>query len=98
MRWILSLGAVAGIVGGCSGCSGGGGTNHLKAGPNPPLAVPEIKVDLPSIPSKIEVTTSQPTQGNAPDKRSPVLDILKNENEREMGALKKQKDPAHYLA
>jgi len=34
----------------------------------------------------------------APDKHSPVLDILRAENEREMTALGKQKDPAYYLA
>ncbi|HEU0032659.1 MAG TPA: metallopeptidase TldD-related protein [Kofleriaceae bacterium] len=57
-----------------------------------------MKVDLPAIPAKIDVTTSAPTDGNAPDKRSPVLDILKAENERQMAVLKKQKDPAYYLA
>ncbi|HSS00790.1 MAG TPA: metallopeptidase TldD-related protein [Kofleriaceae bacterium] len=35
---------------------------------------------------------------DAPDQRSPILDILKGENEREMAGLSKQKDPAHYLA
>ncbi len=98
MRWILSLGAAAGILGGLVGCPAGGSTTQGKTGPNPAPLVPEIKVDLPSIPAKIEVTTSQPMDGNAPGKRSPVLDILKAENEREMAALQQQKDPAHYLA
>jgi TldD protein len=56
------------------------------------------KVDLPAIPSKIDVVTSPPTAGNSPDKRSPILDILKAENQREMEALKKQTEPAYYLA
>jgi predicted Zn-dependent protease len=56
------------------------------------------KVDLPAIPSKIDVVTSPPTEGNSPDKRSPILDILKAENQREMEALKKEKEPAYYLA
>jgi predicted Zn-dependent protease len=58
----------------------------------------EIHVDLPAIPAKIAVTTSAPTDANAPDKRSPILDVLKGENEREMGLLKAQRDPAYYLA
>ena len=57
------------------------------------------KVDLPAIPSKIDVVTSPPTAGNSPDKRSPILDILKAENQREMEALRKQQgEPAYYLA
>src|SRR5262249_6112162 len=56
------------------------------------------RIELPTIPAKIEVTTSAPTEGTSPDKSSPILDILKGENEREMAALSKQKDPAYYLA
>ncbi len=55
-------------------------------------------MNLPEIPSKIEVTASAPTDHNAPDKRSPILDILKAENEREMAVLRQQKEPAFYLA
>ena len=92
MRWILPLGAAAGLL----GCPGNG-TPPVKPDPKPqPTA--EIKLELPSIPSKIDVTKSQPTDGNAPDKRSVILDILKSETEREMAALRKQKEPAHYLA
>lgn len=93
MRWIFLLGAAAGLL----GCPGNGANTTLKPDPKP-LATPEIKIDLPSTPSKIEVTKSQPTDGNTPDKRSALLDILKAETEREMGALRKQKEPAHYLA
>jgi predicted Zn-dependent protease len=57
-----------------------------------------MKLELPAIPAKIEVTKSQPTDGNAPDKRSPILDILKGENAREIAALRKQPEPAYYLA
>jgi predicted Zn-dependent protease len=68
--------------------------------PQPPLAdqQPLPKLDLPAIPAKILVTSSAPTDGNAPDKRSPVLDILRAENDREMAILRRQTDPAHYLA
>ena len=97
MRWIFSLGAVAGLLG-CLGCPGGGSNNTaVKQGPTPPLPPAEIKLDLPAIPSKVEVTRSQPMDGNVPDKRSPILDILKAETEREMAALRKQKEPAYYL-
>ncbi len=96
---MLPLGVLAGLA----ACPGGG-TNG-KGGPPAPLpglppgsGLSDIKVDLPSIPSRIEVTTSAPTDNNAPDKRSPILDILKAENEREMASLRKQNEPAHYLA
>jgi len=72
-----------------------GGNAKGPKGLNP---TPEMKVDLPAIPSKIDVVTSPPTAGNAPDKRSPILAVLKAENQREMEALKKEKDRAYYLA
>lgn len=90
---MLPLGVAAGLA----ACSGGSGAKP----PTPPVpgqGPHDIKVDMPDIPSKIDVTTSAPTDGTAPDKRSPILDVLKAENEREMAVLKAQKDPAHYLA
>ncbi|HEY5933538.1 MAG TPA: metallopeptidase TldD-related protein [Kofleriaceae bacterium] len=87
MRRILWLAVLAA----CPGGNGGKGTT-------PPLPDTMAKVDLPAIPSKIDVVTSPPTAGNSPDKRSPILDILKAENQREMEALKKQSEPAYYLA
>lgn len=70
----------------------------LVGPPSPPLPGNEAKSELPQVPAKIEVTTSQPTDGNAPDKRSPILDVLRAENEREIHVLEKQPDPAYYLA
>ena len=93
MRWIYALGAVAGLAG-CPGAS----TTTVKQDPKPVGPPAEIKIDLQSIPSKVEVTRSAPTDGNDPSKRSPLLDILKTENERQMAALRAQKEPAHYLA
>ena len=93
MRWIYALGAAAGLL----GCPGGS-TTTVKKDPNPLVPPVEIKVDLESIPSKVEVTKSAPTDGNDPSKRSPLLDILKTENARQMAALRAQKEPAHYLA
>lgn len=90
---MLPLGVAAGLA----ACSGGTGAKTPT--PSQPGQGPhDIKVDMPDIPSKIDVTTSAPTDGTAPDKRSPILDVLKAENEREMAVLKAQKDPAHYLA
>ena len=98
---MLPLGVLAGLA----ACPGGGTTAKAPQ-PPPPLAPipglsdvkPDGKIELPAIPAKIEVTTSAPTDNNAPDKRSPILDILKAENEREIAVLRKQKEPAHYLA
>src|SRR5438093_13295634 len=66
----------------------------------PPLPGNDVKLDLPNVPAKIDITTSKPTDGNAPDKRSPILDVLKGEAEREMRVLTGDKvsDPAYYLA
>jgi predicted Zn-dependent protease len=97
MRAISVLGAAFGIAGGLMGCPGGS-TATVKQNPNPATPPAAIKVDLPDIPAKIEITKSAPADGNSPSKRSPLLDILKTENERQMAALRKQKEPAHYLA
>src|SRR5688500_17952192 len=96
MRWHVCL--VVAIA--APGCPGGGNGTSSPAKPNgPPLdPPPEITVDLPSVPAKSEVTKSEPTAGHAPAKRSPILDIMKAENEREMAELKKQREPAYYLA
>jgi TldD protein len=106
MQWMLPLGVLGMLAGGLAACPRGPNSTASGAGPTAPLppggaAGPEsaeAKLDLPAIPARIEVTTSAPTDGTAPDKHSPVLDILKAENEREMAALGKQKDPAYYLA
>jgi predicted Zn-dependent protease len=93
---MLPLGVLAGLA----ACPAGRTTGKVPQ-PPPPLdpttGSSDPRVDLPSIPAKIDITTSAPADGNAPDKRSPILDILKTENEREFAALKKQKEPAHYL-
>ena len=90
---MLPLGAAAGFAAAVA-CSAG----PAGKGPKPPGAPAEIKVDLPDIPSKIVVTKSAPTDNNTPDKRSPILDVLKTENEREIAGLRAQKEPAYYLA
>src|SRR5882724_10220315 len=97
MRWMLPLAGLSVVLAGLAACPSGTGTGSGKV-PPPPLPPTEMKGELPSIPDKIEVTTRTPTDGSAPAARSPILDILKSENEREIAALKQQKDPAHYLA
>jgi predicted Zn-dependent protease len=92
---MLPLGVLAGLA----ACPAHGTSGQAPQPPLPPgPQASDLKVELPAIPSKIEVTTSAPTDGTAPDKRSPILDVLKAENEREIATLQKQKEPAHYLA
>ncbi len=78
-------------------CPSGGGDGKVNK-PVPPLPGNEGKLDLPEIPAKIDVSLSAPMEGNSPDKRSPILDILKAENDRQIATLKKAPEPAYYLA
>jgi predicted Zn-dependent protease len=92
---------LVGVLAGLAACPAGGTNGKVQQVPLPPGSGSEasdINVELPTIPSRIEVTTSAPTENHAPDRRSPILDILRAENEREMAALKSEKEPAHYLA
>jgi len=93
MRWTFALGAL--VV----ACSGGAGDKHPAKPVPPPLPGNQAATELPNVPAKIETTTSAPTDANAPDKRSPILDILAAETKREMAALspEKTKDPVYYL-
>src|SRR5580704_9944092 len=88
---------VAALVGVACGSSAAPTSNPHAAAPAV-LPGNEAKADLPTIPAKIDVTTSAPTEGDVAAQRSAVLDILKSENEREMGALQRGPDPAYYLA
>ncbi|MFT3694354.1 MAG: metallopeptidase TldD-related protein [Kofleriaceae bacterium] len=90
MRRTFLLGAA--LIAGC-----GGGT---KTPAKPLAALPgnDTKLELPNVPAKIEVTASKPTEGTSPSAKSPILDVLKAENEREMAAFAKTNDPAYYLA
>jgi predicted Zn-dependent protease len=94
MRWTLQLGGLAGLLA-CAACSGG--AQHPVKAPPPPLPPAEAKLELPAIPAKLEITTSAPMDGDSAAARSPILDVLKAENERWMAALKAKPDPAHYL-
>jgi predicted Zn-dependent protease len=95
MRRTLWAGVCAAVT--TAACSGGV-KPPVKPVPPPPPPPAEIKLDLPAIPAKIDVTTSKPTDGNSPDKRSPILDIMKAEAQRELGVLSKAPDPAYYIA
>src|SRR5688572_27758222 len=95
MRRTLLLGVVLPL--GLAACPSGGDT-RVKNPVGPPLPGNEAKADLPEIPAKIETTASAPTDGNAPGQRSPILDVLKVENDRQIAGLKKAAEPAYYLA
>ena len=72
-----------------------------KKGPTTtvPLDQPLDKpVELPDIPAKIETSAIEPTTGDDPSARSPLLDIMAAENARWMAALGKANDPAYYLS
>lgn len=97
MRSLLSLGAAAGLAASLAGCPSGGGTGPASPDKAPPLP-PEPRIELQPVPARLEAVTTAPLDGNAPDQRSPILDIMKGEIDREMAALKAQKDPAYYLA
>ena len=96
MRRIVLLGALAGLA----ACPSGGADKQVNKPVNgdPSLPGNEIKFDLPEIPAKIEVAQSLPTDGHSPDQRSPVLDVLKAENDRQIAVLKQAPEPAYYLA
>ena len=95
---MLLLGVLAGLAACPRGGTSGGGPQPPLPGGQAPELTESRGADLPAIPARIEVTTSAPTEGTAPDKHSPLLDVLKAENEREMAALTKQKEPAYYLS
>src|SRR5262249_26471026 len=91
MQRILLVGALTGLA------CGGGNPKVAKPVP-PPLPGNDANVQLPEVPAKIDRTQSAPTEGNSPTLRSPILDILKAENGREIDLLKKAPEPAYYLA
>lgn len=88
--WNQRLGWV--LVGIVASCSSGTKTNSLAPSGMAGHAA------LAAIAATIETTASSPTEGNTPSKRSPVLDILRDENQREMAMLGKSATPAYYLA
>jgi len=97
MRRLLLGGALL-VLASCPGRGSPPVTNQPNPNKNPQPPLPEAKLDLPGIPAKLVVTSSAPSDNNAADKRSPILDILKAENEREIAALRTKPDPAYYLA
>jgi TldD protein len=92
---MLSLGVLAGLA----ACPAGRTPGTAPLPPLPPAPDgAETKLELPAIPAKIEITLSTPNDGQAADKRSAILDVLKAENERQITVLRQQKEPAHYLS
>ncbi len=87
-----------GVLAALAACPSGGGDGKVAKPVSPPLPGNEGKLDLPEIPAKIDVTQSAPTDGDTPGARSPILDVLKAENDRQIATLKKAPEPAYYLA
>ena len=92
MRQPLLLGLLAALA----ACPSGGGDPKVVKPVPPPLPGNEGRLDLPEIPAKIDTTQSAPMEGNTAAARSPILDILKAENDRQMSTLKKASEPAYY--
>jgi TldD protein len=63
----------------------------LRDSEMPPLA-------LDDIPSKIETKSIAPDSGHSPADKSPLLDVMLDENKRWMQALGQKGDAAYYLA
>lgn len=87
-----------GVLAALAACPSGGGGNQIAKPVPSSLPGNEGKASLPEVPAKIDVTKSAPMEGHSPDKRSPILDILKAENGRQITALEKAPEPAYYLA
>jgi predicted Zn-dependent protease len=85
----------AGFCALAAGCPAGSKTPVIPP-EKPPLPEPEIA--LADIPTRIELTSQAPTSDDSPGSRSPILDVMLAENRRWMDALKRQPDPAYYLA
>ena len=90
---VASTLATAVALGGCG--PGGKNVDRPDLGGGKTTAMP---VTLDDVPVRIETTNVEPMVGHAPDAKSPLLDIMLDENRRWMAALGKKDDPAYYLA
>jgi hypothetical protein len=64
-----------------------------------PIKVPDtVKVDLEDVPTAVETTSVDPLADHSPGAKSPLLDIMLDENQRWMTELQTKDDPAYYLA
>ncbi|MEZ4404392.1 MAG: metallopeptidase TldD-related protein [Kofleriaceae bacterium] len=78
-----------------SACPGGTTVVRPPVDPSPPGDPP---IELPAIPSHIELTNDAPTSDDDRAARSPLLDVMVAENQRWMATLRKQPTPAYFLA
>jgi TldD protein len=92
---VAALGVVGCLTLACGNQSKKSETPKLSDKSDTPAMAP---LDLPAIPTAVKITKSAPTDGDTPASRSPLLDILKAENDRSMAVLRDRPDPAHYLA
>jgi predicted Zn-dependent protease len=74
-------------------CGGKAGSKEMF-----PLGDEEAAKEMPPVPAEVKVLRVEPTAGNAPPARSPLLDYMVEENRRWAEALKADPDePAHYV-
>ena len=91
MRWMKIAFWVAIAVN--VGC-GPGQKNGGATGTTVPAANPD---DLPAIATEVDAVRTAPTEGHDPSAKSPLLDIMLEENLRSAKILSKQATPAFYL-
>ncbi len=61
--------------------------------------IPSNRVAADPIPTTLDQQIVDPNTGHAPEKKSPVLDVMSKENQRWMTALRSQNsEPAYYLS
>ena len=94
MSHVRASALAAGLCVLAAGCPGG--SKPATTPPTPPVTEPTI--ELADIPTRLDLTTQEPMSDAAPGNRSPILDVMVAENQRWMDALRKQPDPAYYLA
>lgn len=94
--WLLVLAALGLLVSGCPRPAA------VDRPPQPTLdsesSDPPV-LDLPEVPARMELVRVAPSEGHTPSARSPLLDIMRKENQRWMEELSKQPQaPAYFLS
>lgn len=92
-----SSGRLVGLVAVCAVLAGCPKSSHVNA-PDPGGAKGKEEPLPPAVPAAVEAKTIEPQTGNNPAVRSPILDVMVEENRRSMKALEHQQVPAYYVS